>query len=324
MPDTAHVEPINSNVATFRAWLATGPHAIDGGLATELERAGHNLNGILWSARLLRDDPDAIRRVHLAYFAAGAKIATSASYQASRTGFAQAGLDPNLADELLRTSVHLAREARDQTIAAGASGPLWVAASIGPYGAVLGGGEEYVGHYNINKDELIEFHAERIEVLVSAEPDLLAIETIPDLVEVAALADVLGDYPHLPIWLSLSCRDGFHTNAGDRVTGALEVIGKVPNLVAVGVNCTAPEYVSDLLTSLRVAKVAADRPDIALLAYPNSGRVWDGATEQWHGEGWDHLPEAVVSDWCAIGAELIGGCCGLGPTAIEHLAATLS
>jgi homocysteine S-methyltransferase len=64
----------------------------DGGLATELEARGHDLSDALWSARLLADDPDEIRAAHLAFYRAGASIATTATYQASFGGFAARGM----------------------------------------------------------------------------------------------------------------------------------------------------------------------------------------------------------------------------------------
>jgi homocysteine S-methyltransferase len=306
-------------VAAFRSWLAKGPHLLDGGLATELENARYDLHDTLWSARLLRDDPGAIRRVHESYFAAGARIATTASYQASRRGFATVGLEPDAADDMLRRSVELAKQARDSFATLEPSEELWIAASVGPYGAVLAGGQEYHGGYGLSIDELTGFHDERIAVLASADPDLLAVETIPDLLEVAALAEVLPRYPQLPVWISISCRDGESTNAGDQIGDAVVLLAEVPNLVAIGVNCTAPEYVSELLTKLRIACTAVGRDDLSLLAYPNTGRVWNAKNGDWEGEGSDVLPDQIVSEWLAIGANLVGGCCGLGPPAISAM-----
>lgn len=308
-------------VAELREWLAHGPHVIDGGLATELERDGYDLGDDLWSARLLRDDPAAVERVHERYFAAGATVATTASYQASRRGFLASGLDPDAADELLRRSVELARSARDR-LDDGVR--RWVAASVGPYGAVLAGGEEYVGRYGVGAEDMTAFHSERLAVLEAAGPDLFAVETIPDVTEVRAVAAALVAHPHVPAWVSVSCRDGATTNAGDPVEDVVAAVAGTPNVVAVGVNCTAPEFVPELLGRLDAARREHGVPRLALLAYPNSGRVWDAATRSWVGQGAVTLPDAAVAQWLDAGASVVGGCCGLGPEAITAMTGVIA
>src|SRR5690349_22459124 len=124
--------------------LATsGAVILDGGLATELEARGHDLSDHLWSARLLLTDPFAIEGVHLAYYEAGAQVATTASYQATVDGFAEAGLDRATALGLVRRSVELAQRARErvrETPGEDANRPRIVAGSVGPYGAMLADG----------------------------------------------------------------------------------------------------------------------------------------------------------------------------------------
>src|SRR5688500_2111558 len=118
--------------------LAAGPVVLDGGLSTELESRGHDVSSALWSARLLRDDPAAIVAAHAAFAAAGAQVATTASYQASVEGFGAAGIGSAEARRLIASSVALAREGQ---------GEGWVAGSVGPYGAMLADGSEYTGTY---------------------------------------------------------------------------------------------------------------------------------------------------------------------------------
>ena len=81
-------------------------------MATQLESQGQNLNSELWSAQLLYDDPEAIVAAHLAYFGAGAQVATMRVSQASIGGFARAGIPRSEAEYLIRRSVRLAEEAR--------------------------------------------------------------------------------------------------------------------------------------------------------------------------------------------------------------------
>ena len=298
---------------TFPELLAHGHAAIDGGLASELEARGHDLTGMLWSARLLRDDPSAIRDVHTTYFLAGATVGISASYQASRTGFERLGLDPAEADQLLALSVSLVREARAVAAGQGAHHPMLVAASVGPYGATLHDGSEYRGRYGVAHEDLVAFHRERLDVLVHARPDLLAVETIPDVDEALALVEVLAEHM-TPAWMSFSCVDDATTCAGQPIEDASEVVAGA-GLAAIGINCTKPEHVLGL-----VRRIRASTPGLPIVVYPNAGRVWDGDNSVWLGEGADLLPRAAVESWFDAGVSLVGGCCGLGPAAVSDVA----
>jgi homocysteine S-methyltransferase len=300
--------------AVLRDLLAAGPAAIDGGLASELEKRGHDLTGTLWSARLLRDDPAAIRDVHATYFSSGATVGISASYQASRSGFERDGLTPADADRLLALSVVLVREAREDAESRGATAPMLAAASVGPYGATLHDGSEYRGRYGIAHEDLVVFHRDRLDVLVAAAPDLLAIETVPDLDEARAIVEALQGYD-VPGWLSFSCADDATTCAGQPIEDAAALVAAAPSIDAIGINCTKPEHVGGL-----VARIRAVQPDLPIVVYPNAGRVWDGAASVWLGDGTDLLPRPAVASWFASGVSLVGGCCGLGPAAVADVA----
>ena len=276
----------------------------DGGLATELEARGHDLSDDLWSARLLRDAPEDVVAVHAAFFRAGAAFATTASYQASFDGFAAYGIDREAAATLIRRSVELARTARDEV------GGGWVAASVGPYGAALANGEEYVGRYGLTVAELADWHRPRLEVLVESRPDVLAIETVPDVDEAEALAGLLPQFG-LSAWLSYTI-DGTTTRAGQPLADAFAVAADVPEIVAVGVNCCAP---ADVLTAIRIAREVTDKP---IIVYPNSGEAWDGARRTWIGaSAWS--PE-LVPQWVTAGAAIVGGCCRVRPDDIRNIA----
>jgi homocysteine S-methyltransferase len=293
---------------SFASWLAEGPWPIDGGLSGELEKRGHDLADKLWSARLLRDAPYAIAQVHQDYVDAGGRVIITASYQASRQGFMATGMSQDQADDLMRLSITLA-----QDVARTASEKVWVAASVGPYGAVLGGGQEYVGNYGVAHADLVAFHRERIAVLASANPDVFACETIPDLDEVRALLEVLADYPEIPAWITMSAQDGASTCAGQGIGHLAELVATCASVVAIGINCTKPEFVTPLLKKL------SSKTALPLVVYPNAGRVWDGENMCWIGQGHDTLPTPIITEWVKAGAALIGGCCGLGPDAIRQL-----
>ncbi len=290
---------------------------LDGGLATELEARGADIDDPLWSARLLIDQPDLIRQLHLDYFRAGADVGTSASYQASFAGFARRGLSADEAARLLRRSVELVLEARDDFWAEpanrrGRQRPL-VAASIGPYGATLADGSEYRGDYGIDEAALIAFHEPRLAVLASAGADLLACETLPCLAEARALATVLRRFPSSAAWISFSCRDDGHSSQGDPIADCVREIESCPNVVAVGVNCTAPDLIQRLLEQMR--------PHTAkpLVAYPNAGETWDAQSRRWSGCTPRQALADLATGWLAAGARLIGGCCRTGPADIAAL-----
>ena len=289
------------------------PVILDGGLATELERRGADLSDRLWSARVLIDDPDLIREVHRDYFRAGAVVATTATYQASEAGFAAHGIDRSHAADLMRRAVSLARSARQEADRDG----LLVAASLGPYGAMLADGSEYTGDYgDASDDELIRFHRSRIEVLAATEPDLFAAETIPSMPETEALAGVLGEFPEIPSWVSFSCRDGASIADGTPIEDAARVAASIPSVVAVGINCTPARLMSPLARRLRNAV------STPVIVYPNAGGRWDATARAWLDDaGTDarSLAEAAEA-WLGEGATWVGGCCGFGVDAIEALA----
>lgn len=278
----------------------------DGGLATELEARGHDLSDDLWSARLLAEAPDEIVAVHEAFFRAGAHIATTASYQASFEGFAAQGIDRVEAERLMRRSVELARSARGA-----ASAPAWVAASVGPYGAMLAQGEEYIGRYGLSVAELAAWHRPRLEVLTAADPDVLALETIPDSDEAEALVGLVGEQG-IPAWLSYTIA-GDRTRAGQPLEEAFAVAADVPQIVAVGVNCCAPV---DVLGAVATARRVTGKP---VIVYPNSGEVWDGANRVWVGT--PGMDTGLAAEWVAAGARIVGGCCRVRPDDIAAMAA---
>ena len=292
---------------------------LDGALATELERRGADLHDVLWSAKVLMEQPNLIRAVHRDYFEAGADVAISASYQANFEAFACHGIDTIRAAQFLRDSISLAAQARDDFWAEpgnriGRALPL-IAASIGPYGAMLADGSEYRGHYDLSDDELMAFHRPRLEVLAQCGADVLACETIPSLREALVLARLLAEFPSASAWISFACADGAYTCEGQRIAECVSRLNDFPQVVSVGVNCTRPEYITSLLQSMR------DHTDKPLLVYPNSGEHYDARTRQWAGLV-DSSPFAQQArGWYEQGARLIGGCCRTRPSDIRAIRA---
>ncbi|MEJ3749561.1 homocysteine S-methyltransferase [Actinomycetes bacterium KLBMP 9797] len=260
---------------SLAAALAAGPVTLDGGLATQLAAAGHDLSDHLWSARLLHDHPEAIVDAHAAFLTAGARVVITASYQATYEGFARAGIDEAGTSALLRRSVELAGRARERAYESGVTGPLWVAASVGPYGAMLADGSEYRGNYGLSVDRLVRFHRPRMEVLAEAGADVLALETVPDTAEAEALLRIVDELG-VPAWLSYTV-EGDRTRAGQPLATAFALAAGARAVIAVGVNCCAP---GDVAGAVRAA-AAIGKP---VVAYPNSGERWDAVARAWTGE----------------------------------------
>ncbi|RPK87277.1 Homocysteine S-methyltransferase [Streptomyces sp. ADI98-12] len=299
---------------SFVEEIGRRPVVVDGGLSEQLAARGHDLSDALWSARLLADAPGEVVAAHRAYYAAGAEVAITASYQATFEGFARRGTGRAATVRLLTASVELARRAAAEARAYdGVSGPLWVAASAGPYGAMLADGSEYRGRYGLSVAELERFHRPRLEVLAAAGPDVLALETVPDADEGRALlraARGLG----VPAWLSYSVV-GDRTRAGDRLADAFAPAADAPEVLAVGVNCCDPR---DVEPAVRLAARVTGKP---VVAYPNSGERWDPAARDWRGPA---QPLAGLAErWVAAGARLVGGCCRVGTESVRELASAV-
>jgi len=292
---------------------------LDGGLATELARRGEHISGHLWSARVLREKPEAVEQLHYDYFAAGARCATTASYQASYQGFAAIGLDADETTALLRRSVELAQSARARYRRDNPADrrELFVAASVGPYGAILHDGSEYRGDYGLTVGQLVAFHARRFEVLATSGADFLACETIPVLDEARALATILAQHPDARAWMSFTSPDGIHTSHGEPLTDCAHFLDRIPNVTAIGVNCVRPEVVGDAIRALRAGSGKS------IVVYPNSGEQWNAGSGDWSGTP-DHGDfAALAAQWIDDGARLVGGCCRIGPRDIASLAASL-
>ena len=186
-----------------------------------------------------------------------------------------------------------------------------MAASIGPYGAALADGSEYRGRYGLSVAALTEWHRPRLEVLADAGPDVLALETIPDIDEAEALVPLVQQLG-VPAWISYTI-DGRNTRAGQPLADAFAVAAGVAEIVAVGVNCCAP---TDVLPAIAVARETTGKP---VIVYPNSGEGWDAQRRAWVGRA--RFSVELVPQWIAEGACIVGGCCRVRPADIADIAA---
>ena len=305
---------------SFEALLANEhPVVLDGGLATELESQGFNLNSKLWSAQLLLSHPEAITCAHLAYLEAGANIITTASYQASIKGLVEYGLTMKQAKDALMQTIVLAMTARDRFLERNPNSnePL-VAASIGPYGAYLADGSEYSGDYGVPDTVLLNFHGKKIEWLDESGADILACETIPSLQETEILADLLANI-NSPAWVSFSCRNGSQLSDGTGIETAATLFSNHPRVHAIGINCTAPQYIEELID--RIKQSVTDK---AVVVYPNSGECYEAVKKSWRQAQSEFYLPSAARHWADQGASIIGGCCRVGPADIAEIARTLA
>jgi len=275
---------------------------LDGGLSTALENNGNKLTTSLWTGELIGTNPAQITKAHLDFINAGAQIIITSSYQLSYTGCSARGWSEDETDRALIASTQLAKKAVTES-----SKDVKVAASVGPYGASLADGSEYKGNYGVSKAVIRDFHARRLEMLISTSPDYLALETMPDTFEVEVLLELLSDCP-IPFWVSYSCKAGNKTNAGQDFQSAVDL---AQSAIAVGINCTKPELITDLLISAK-----SNKPYVV---YPNSGRVWDAQNKVWTGSAAVGFSNDLIRQWAEAGAEIIGGCCGIGAVEIAAL-----
>ncbi len=291
---------------------------IDGALATELERRGYDLKDDLWSAKILLEQPEAIRQLHFDYFNAGADCAITASYQATIEGFKKRGLGEKEAITLIQKSVALAAQARDEfwSVGSNRNGRVkpFIAASVGPYGAFLADGSEYRGKYGLTEKELMDFHRPRMSALLEAQPDMLACETIPSLIEAQALSKLLKEFPTITAWFSFSARDEKHISEGQSFADCVRVLEGNPQIAAIGINCTSPKYIPSLI---REGKQETDKP---ILVYPNLGEMYDADKNDWDGKPATESFGEEAKAWYQAGARLIGGCCRTSPEDIRVIA----
>lgn len=291
---------------------------IDGALATELERRGHDLKNDLWSAKILLEQPEAIQQAHYDYFNAGADCAITASYQATVEGFKRRGLNEKEAIDSIQKSVRIARAARDEFWADASNhtnrSKPFVAASVGPYGAFLANGEEYVGNYGLSETELMDFHRGRMKALIEAGAELLACETIPSLIEAQAIVKLLDEFPNTTAWLSFSARDEKHISEGQPFADCVRLLERHPQIAAMGINCASPKYLPSLI---REGKQHTNKP---ILVYPNLGEGYDAFTNDWDGQAAVESFGEEARAWYDAGARMIGGCCRTTPEDIRVIA----
>lgn len=323
------------NDPSLLAALAERPVILDGGLGTRLEDRGNDVTGSLWSAQILKDNPDEVRRAHADFFAAGAEIATACSYEVTVDGLVSTGMSREDAvaesELLLRRAVAVAREAASAA-AAEADAPRWVAASVGPYGAGPGEGTEYDGAYGLTVDELADWHHDRIRILADTDADVLIAETVPSIREIEALAREFTA-AGVPALLSVTVlprtpgtlADGVVLSDGTDLAEVARIVAGTPAFRAAGVNCVSTDAALAGVRALGAGLAEAGRP-LPLSVYPNSGELWDHVHRCWLPRNRDSTGTATASlpestpEFLDAGVRLIGGCCRVTPRELTAVA----
>ncbi|MDP4586040.1 MAG: homocysteine S-methyltransferase [Microbacteriaceae bacterium] len=275
---------------------------LDGGLSTALEANGHSVGGSMWTGELLLSNPGAVTEAHRQFVDAGADIIITGSYQLSFEGGRRADWSDEDTERALRNSTTAARLAADE-------GTL-VAASIGPYGAFLNDGSEFHGNYGVSDSVIREFHDRRLDVLLATEPDLLAMETMPDLAEVQVILELIGSKnADIPFWVAFTVSMPGIIAGGGTFADACALVSENSGAIAVGINCSPVSVITPTLSGVET--------DLPFVVYPNAGQAWDSDSMSWMGQ-----PAALTTDhvaeWAALGARIVGGCCGHGPATMKE------
>ena len=245
--------------------------------------------------------PDVVRAVHRGYLDAGARILLTNTFGANRLRLALHRLEDRV-EHLNRTAAILLRA---EVTAAGAD--ALVAGDIGPSGEIMAP----LG--TLERDAAIDVFAEQAGALVAGGADLLWIETMSDLAEMAAaIAGARRASPATPIVATMTFDTRGHTMMGiapETAAVALVALG----VDAIGGNCgNGPEELLPVIERMR-----AVAPAVPLVAKPNIGiPVFVGARAEYR-----TTPETMAAEAASLraaGATVIGACCGSTPA---HLAA---
>ena len=272
--------------------------ALDGGLSTALEAQGFVVDGAMWTGELLLTNPEAVTAAHRSFVDAGADIIITGSYQLSFEGGRRAGWTDDDVEQALRNSTTAARlAAKDDTL---------VAASIGPFGAHRNDGSEFRGNYGVADSAVRDYHDRRLEILLDTEPDLLALETMPDIAEVRVLLELIeSKNPDMPFWVSFTVTEPGAISGGGTFAEACALVEQYGNAMAVGINCSPLSVITPTLSGVDT--------DLPFVVYPNAGQTWDSDAMAWSGEP-EFASASQVDEWVNLGSRIVGGCCGYGPS----------
>jgi S-methylmethionine-dependent homocysteine/selenocysteine methylase len=280
---------------------------LDGGMGQELLRMAEGEPTPLWSAQVMKDQPDLVRTLHREFIDAGADVITVNSYSATRCRLGPAGREADY-ERLQHLACELAVEAR------GDRADVRIAGCLSPYGW------SYHPDITLPFDELTARFAETAAIQ-APYVELIICETMGSIHEATAAlhgAAATGK----PVWVSWSLLDDdtARLRSGEPLSDAIPAISSAAP-AAILVNCSTPEAFTAAMPIL------AESP-VPFGAYANgfthvAAEFGPGTTTTMLGHRHD-LDPAVYSEfalaWVEQGASIIGGCCEIGPAHIAELA----
>lgn len=315
---------------SLKKTLASAVLVQDGALGTQLEALilsddPHSVKGLpLWSTNALIHAPQLITQIHRSYLDVGADMLVTATYQALLPTLAKYGhMDLAQSRDIWHRAVECAQKARAAAPGSGA----FIAGSIGPYGAFLANGAEYSGDYGaVSRHQLKDYHREMVRFYTESAVDAIAFETIPNMLEVEALVELLEEMYtagfHKEYYLSFSCKDAAHLVDGTPLHQVVQYITTrapsvaLSSLVGLGCNCVPFEIVEGFIESINRSCEELAVPPVPLLVYPNLGfdpettanYAFRSATDNW---------ALSITQWARHNnVRVIGGCCSTGPLEI--------
>jgi S-methylmethionine-dependent homocysteine/selenocysteine methylase len=292
---------------------------IDGGMGSQLQAEGVPMDGLAWSARANLEQPEVVQRVHEAYIAAGAEVIIANTFAASRAALAPAGLGDRVADAN-RAAMRAAQRARS----AAARGTVAVAGSMSSFSpiamAAAAARQNVSGPEDPRFPGLADFR-EQAQLLAEGGADLIALEMIGAKGYGRAALQAAAE-TGLPVWLGIS-----PARREDGTVGILADLGGGESLEELLADLAGPALAAVTLMHAKADVVLDAIPIVRdhfagpIGAYAETGD-WDPPNWVFNGLTPSRYLEYALA-WAGQGAQIIGGCCGVGPEHIELLAGGL-
>ena len=283
--------------------LAAGENFVsDGATGTNLQKMGLPVGAAaeLW----VLEKPEAILNLNRAFIEAGSDIVLTCTFGGTRLRMEASGLADRF-EEVNRKAVALTQEAVAGT-------DVWVAGSIGPTGHMLAP----LG--TLGEEEAEENFREQAQILCESGVDLIVIETQFDLNEAkAAVRGVRSIDPQIPLVCSFSYDRGTRTMMGVKPEDMVQAIGAM-DVDVLGINCG--RSLDENLQAVQMLSQVTGKP---IWFKPNAGMPKMDADGK---PTYSVTPEqmgALVPEWLAAGAQIVGGCCGTSPEHLAEIAKTL-
>jgi len=271
----------------------------DGAMGTELMSSGVPVD--VCFEELNVSAPEVVSRIHDSYVQAGARLIETNTFGANAARLAKYGFQGRV-QELNQAAIRLARKCVGQH-------PVYLAASIGP----LGISDPQTELHDIDREDLFK---EQAQAILDATVDVLFLETFVDFNEIQiALNTVRKLDAKIPVICSMVCSEE------GRLPSSLPIVQAFRELIrlganVVGVNCvTGPHAMIHILRRIPI--------EFPISAFPNAGypRYHDGRFL--YNAAPEYFADAA-KEFVALGASLVGGCCGVGPEHIRAMAKAIA